>query len=110
MAHKHKLQDMVDAAGYDDEVAKAVLDHAVSLGNARKIESGELVLPSPQDAWHWHMRETGRAGMTQEQVGQQARITALEQLVRELAANQSEPSAERQTVIQQRIAELNEAK
>jgi hypothetical protein len=54
------------------------MDEINQLGNADKILSGELVLPSEQDATHWLNRKLGRGDETKEAADQRKRIDELE--------------------------------
>lgn len=50
---KSKIERMIEDQGYPDDVAHAVLDHAVQLGTVEDIEAGRKVLPHTEDAQRW---------------------------------------------------------
>lgn len=60
------IEEMVKEKYPDKEVQDAVLNHARSMGTTRKIEKGELTLPSVEDAKRWHAVETAKAQPAQE--------------------------------------------
>lgn len=50
MPRKQKLAKMIEDMGYDDDVAQWVSDSIIKEDKVKKVESGELNLPDPQDA------------------------------------------------------------
>lgn len=50
---KSKIERMIEDQGYPDDVAHAVMDHAVQLGTVEDIERGVKSLPHPEDAQRW---------------------------------------------------------
>lgn len=75
---------------YDDaEVEEALLSDIARSNTAARILSGELVLPGLQDAVNWHNRITGRLQGTATERALDARVRALEQLVRDLTVAKS---------------------
>jgi hypothetical protein len=52
-----KVADMIEKMQYPDAVAKAIADDVEALGTVEKIASGELRLPSVNDAILWYRRE-----------------------------------------------------
>ena len=105
---KRRLADMVADRYEDPEVRQHVLGDVQRLGTMQQIESGELVLPTEQDAIHWYERKQGIATLNPEQRREKARLNALEQLVIELHAAMEEPTDERRAAITERITALKE--
>lgn len=56
------------------EVADAVLQDAVRLGTIDAIDQGTRVLPSPQDAIHWHERMTGKSAAAKTESDNSSRL------------------------------------
>jgi hypothetical protein len=83
---KRTVADMAHALYDDDALAQAVLADVERLKTADRIESGELVLPSKQDAAHWLARETGQQ---QQQSAHDALADEVAQLREQVRALQS---------------------
>lgn len=63
---KQTIEEMVNAAYEDEEVAAAVLAHVNELGTAEAILKGERTLPSEQDAKIWHGRSRAETAVIQQ--------------------------------------------
>lgn len=85
MAKKKTIHQLIEDEYDDPEVASAVLAHAIELGTADRIVSGELTLPGNTDASHWHARKTGRVNETAIESAQRKRIDELEKKFKELS-------------------------
>lgn len=75
---KKNFDDMMADQDYPPEVHDAVLNEIAKNGNEARIISGEMHLPSRQDAIHWHDRQTGRYGLSDREKQLEDRIRALE--------------------------------
>lgn len=51
---KRKIERMIEDQDYPEDVARAVLSHAVTNRTVEDIEKGIKVLPHPEDAQRWY--------------------------------------------------------
>lgn len=75
---KRTIEQMVADKYEDEEVGKHVLQQVKDANTADKIVSGELALPSVQDATRHHEKATGKYASTEEGKRQSDRLAALE--------------------------------
>lgn len=90
----------------DDDIKSAVMEDAKKAGTTERIESGELNLPGPQDAFHWHRRITGQTDIAEETHRQIRRIAELEKAVASLSDPNRPPSSDYTQQLEARLAAL----
>jgi len=106
MAKAKTLKQLISETYESEELQKAISEDVAKIGTESRIISGELVLPTEEQAQKWHDRITGKDKLTPEQQQSQARMVALEQLVKELADLQVRQNPERASVVKQRMADM----
>lgn len=83
---KRTIEQMIADKYDDEEVGQHILGQVKDANTADKIVSGELVLPSVQDATRHHQRATGKYASSEEGKQQLDRIAALEEKLAKLSA------------------------
>jgi uncharacterized protein YicC (UPF0701 family) len=106
MQKRKSIRDMA-AEKYDDPaIIDAVIDHATKSETVARIEAGELVLPSEQDAVHWHARITGKVQAESQAARDRERIAALEEAYAKLNAERSRPDERYVRDLEARLKEI----